>query len=58
MVGNRRTSGGWDSNPRPRDYEDSRPERFAARRDERWRSERGASNTSLLKGGEFKISNR
>jgi hypothetical protein len=50
--------GGRDLNPRPEDYEDSRPERFAARRDERWRSERGASNTSLLKGGEFKISNR
>jgi hypothetical protein len=37
-------------NPRPEDYEDFRPERFALECGERWRSERGASNTSLLKG--------
>jgi hypothetical protein len=42
--------GGRDLNPRPEDYEDFRPKRFAARRDERWRCERGASNTSLLTG--------
>jgi hypothetical protein len=35
-----------------------RPKRYAARRDERWRFERSASNTFLLKGGEIKISNR
>jgi hypothetical protein len=44
--------GGRVSNPRPEDYEDFRPKRFAVRRDERWMSERSASNTSLLKGGE------
>jgi hypothetical protein len=48
--------GGRDSNPRPEDYEDFWPKRYAFERGERWRSERGAPNPLLLKGAHNKIS--
>jgi len=49
--------GGWGSNPRPKDYEDFEPKRYATRRNERQRSKRSASNTSLLKRSDIKINN-
>jgi hypothetical protein len=43
--------GGRDSNPRPEDYEDFRPKRYAPTRIQRVYSLRCASNTFLLNGG-------
>jgi hypothetical protein len=45
-------------NPRPEDYEDSQPKRYASEREWRQRLERCAPNTFLLKGASTKINSR